>query len=174
MHAEELPAPLRRLAQDLARGGARRVGFVERRHSTLLRAPLESRGTLAFTPPDRLQRSVTAPRRETVTIEGETLTIDAGDGKPRTLRVDAYPALAGFVQSLRATLAGDLTGLQRHFSIAMQGGPAAWTLTLLPFDAALKEAVERIEMRGRAGEVDRIDIHERGGDRTELLLRPGA
>ena len=171
--ATPLPVPLQRLARDLARRGAQRVAFVERRYSSLTREPLESRGTLAFMPPDRLQRTTTAPRPETLTIQGDLLTIDSGDARPRTVRIDAYPALVGLVQSLRATLAGDLAGLQQHFSLAMQGGPQGWTLTLLPFDAALAQSVERIVLQGRAGEVERVEVFEPGGDRTELRLGAG-
>ena len=170
-----IPAPLQQLAQALAKQGARSTPFVERRFSSLLRAPIETRGTLSFTPPDRLERTITSPRRETVIIKGSSLTVQGDDGtRARTMRIDAHPALAAFADSLRATLAGDLDALQQHFSIEMRGTLAQWTLTLLPFDAAVKEAVQSVRITGQQADVRRVEVHEPGGDRTELSLGTGS
>lgn len=170
----EAPASLQQLAQALSKQGARSTPFVERRFSSLLRAPIETRGTLSFTPPDRLERTITSPRREVVTIQGSLLTMQADDSaRARTMRIDAHPALAAFADSLRATLAGDLDALQQHFSIEMRGSFGQWTLTLTPFDAAVKEAVQSVRISGQQADVRRVEVHEPGGDRTELSLGAG-
>jgi hypothetical protein len=178
-----LPSAVRATPADLAAlfkliGGKpeRRAQFVERRHSALTRTPLESRGRLLFRAPDRLEKLTLSPVRETVRIEGGSVTIEGlpvrGVPDRRSLQLADIPLLAALVESLRATLAGDLPRLQRHYSPSLSAAADGWTLTLTPIDPVLREAVTRVLLRGRADMVSLVEIIEAGGDRTEIAITP--
>ena len=170
--APDLAALLRRI------GGQpeRRAAFVERRYSALTRAPLESRGRLLFRAPDRLEKQTVTPVRETVRIEGGTVTIEGvpvrGVPDRRSVQLADIPLLAALVESLLATLAGDLARLQRHYQAALAHEGRGWALTLTPVEQALRDAITRVVLRGQGDAVTAVDIFESGGDRTELSITP--
>jgi hypothetical protein len=170
--APDLAALLRRI------GGQpeRRAAFVERRYSALTRAPLESRGRLLFRAPDRLEKQTVTPVRETVRIEGGTVTIEGAPvrGVPdrRSVQLADIPLLAALVESLLATLSGDLARLQRHYQAALTHDGRGWALTLTPVEPALRDAIMRVVLRGQGDAVTGVDIFESGGDRTELSITP--
>jgi hypothetical protein len=154
--------------------GERRRTFVERRYSVLFRNPPEARGTLYFKPPALLERDVTSPRRETVRIDAENVTLRTlgDDGKPveRKASLATYPQLAGLVSTIRATLAGDLATLRKMYFIEMKEPLPRWRIELAPVEEPVAGAVTAIVMSGTLGDVERIQFTETTGDRTELLL----
>lgn len=146
--------------------------YVETRHLALLDKPLESRGELAFTPPDRLEKRTVSPRAERVLVEGDRVTLERG-GKTLRMGLRDNPAVAILVESIRATLAGDLAGLTRAYSAALQGTRAKWKLTLRPLDPALATLVEHVEISGAEARVRTVEIFQADGDRSVLTIEPG-
>lgn len=170
-----------KLTQLFSELGARRerhAKFVERKFSALLKGPVESSGTLVFRAPDILEKRTVEPQRESVRIEGNTVTYEGapvrGSTQKRTFALSDAPQLAALVESLRATLAGDLPALRRHYEVSWNpsGSASGWQLTLVPNDRALRDAVAKIEMRGAGGEVNALDIVEASGDLTLLSITP--
>lgn len=165
---------IERLVAALAVPGERTAAFVERRHSVLFRNPPEVRGTLRFMPPGLLERDVSHPRRESVRIDGERVTVRTWgeDGQPNVQRLTlaAQPQLAALADTLRAILAGDFAALERRFVMRLAQPPPHWRLELAPRDDQMPLA--SIRLAGLAGEVERIEIVEASGDRTEILLTP--
>lgn len=177
--AEDELAPL------FAELGARRerhARFVERKFSALLKAPAESSGTLFFRAPDLLEKRTVEPQREMVRIEGNVVTYEGaakagpahkGDAQKRTFALSDAPILAALIESLRATLAGDLPALRRHYQVSTSPPSAqGWQLTLVPRDRALLDAVAKIVLRGAGSEVAMVEIVEAGGDLTLLQMTP--
>ena len=66
------------------------------------------------------------------------------------LRLEDYPQVVPFVESIRATLAGDRAALEHFFRIDFEGEPAHWTLLLVPRDATIRRKVARDPHRRRA------------------------
>jgi len=79
-------------------------------------------------------------------------------------------ALAALVESVRATLAGDLPALQHYFSIKLEGSPSHWTLTLTPSDNAMRRSVQSMRIDGGGNRVASIDVLESGGDRSVMVI----
>jgi outer membrane lipoprotein-sorting protein len=159
------------LMRTLAGVSASQASFVETRTSTLLKEPMVVEGTLGWRRPDRLVREVKAPYRETSVIEGATMKLTGRDGTSRTVPVpDGAPR--ALVEALRATLAGDLAQLERHFAVTVGGSSAQWTLTLAPKDPALGALIGRVDFAGRGAAIERIEVLEAGGDRTLTTLQP--
>jgi outer membrane lipoprotein-sorting protein len=150
--------------------------FTEQRFVHGLEGPLDSRGTLSFSAPDKLVRRTLSPRDETMAVEGNTLTLSRG-GRNRTLTLDSMPELLGLVEAMRGTLSGDGTTLQRYFRSTVSGSPGNWTLDLLPADSRLAAQVRSIRISGRASEVIGLEMEFVGGDRSVMSItpeRPGA
>ena len=137
----------------------------------LLDRPVESSGVLAFTPPDKLEKRTLLPRPENLIADREQVTLERG-GKRHTLRLRDNPQVAVVVESLRATLSGDLAALTRTYSVGLDGARARWRLVLRPLDSALEAIVTRIEVTGEEGRVRGVEIFQADGDRSVMTISP--
>jgi len=165
------PFALEALMARLAANGPGTVRFTEVKTSTLLRQPIESRGTLTYAAPSRLEKHTLAPRDERFMVDRETVVIESAARKERLeLRLADYPAIQAFVASIRGTLAGDLAALRRHYRVELEGGWPDWRLHLLPSDPQMAELVQKVVIGGAGGRVQRIEILEASGDRAVMTI----
>lgn len=160
---------LKSLMQQMAQVPASRARFVETRHIALLTQPLELKGSLSYERPNRLSKHVQSPFDELLSIDGDTLTL-VNTKKVATFSLREQPAAAALVESVRATLAGDLAQLERHYRLQFSGTRAAWRLRLVPREAQVKGAVEAIVLAGAGARLKRIEIAEAGGDRSVMTI----
>ena len=164
---------LRRVLAAVAAQPLAAAPFIERRLSALAATPLESRGTLSFNPAGLIEKQTTSPLRERVIISPETVTIDAGDGKPLTvIRLDAQGALTGYGLGLRALLSGNEKLLRQVFDTRMSGTFENWKVQLLPRDPALKRGIRHIMVSGSGARLRLIETSETGGDIIEMTIIP--
>jgi hypothetical protein len=160
-----------RLMQELAKVKTSKGRFVERRYLGILTAPLESSGTLLYVAPDRLEKRTLSPRVESVLLEGEQLTLESEQPKRRrSIRLEDYPAVGVFVESIRSTLAGDLAALKRLFDIALEGDERRWRMVLRPGEPKMQELVSEIRISGRGGTIGSIEFLEPNGDRSTMTI----
>lgn len=160
------------LMQALAAVPAAEARFTEVRRMQLLRVPLEVQGTLRYVRPDTLERRVQSPYEETIRIEGSRVTVDnPARGERRSYALASLPAAYALVESLRATLAGDLAALERHYHLKLAGGREAWTLSLTPRDPGIAAMLTQVRLQGSAASITRIEFDEAAGDRTTMTLR---
>jgi outer membrane lipoprotein-sorting protein len=159
------------LMQSLAqnRGGTAR--YVERKYLAVLDAPVESSGELVYRAPDRLERHAFAPRRESMILDGNALTLTRESG---SLQLDLrdYPDAAALIESIRSTLAGDREALARSYRLGLSGSREAWTLDLSPSDARLTELVLRIRIEGQDNRIARVEVLQADGDRSVMHITP--
>ena len=149
-----------------------RVAFEETKYVSTLTAPLVRLGTLRYVRPDRLEMHVETPYFERMDIVGDLLTIETKRGV-RQVNLAEEPGPRAWVASIRATLAGDRNTLARHFAFQLSGQDARWTLTLKPLDPALAGFIWRVTIEGEQAQLMRIEVDERMGDRTVLVVQPG-
>lgn len=161
------------LMATLAANTGGRATFVERKYLAILDAPLVSRGELVYVAPARLERHTVSPRAESVVLDGEVLTIRR-EGRSQQLRLSDYPEVAAFIDSIRATLAGDRRALERSWQLSVSGRPEHWTLHLLPSDPKLATLIVRIRAEGRDGELRSIEILQADGDRSLMQIERSA
>ena len=161
------------LMRQMAAVGERHGSFVETKEMALLNGPIVRRGTLDYTRPDRLSMRVETPYFERVDVVGDQVTLERRTGVTR-VALAAQPQLAAWIDSLRATLAGDGATLERHFEVRVDGTDADWRLSLVPRDAALRAIIERVDVAGRGADVTRFAIDEAKGDRTRIVIAPRA
>ena len=145
--------------------------FTEQRHVKGLDAPLSSSGTLSFAAPDRFTRQTTAPRSESMVVEGNIVTLTR-NGRTRSLALDASPEMEAIVEAVRGTLTGNAASLQQHFNLAVAGTPEQWTLELKPATPRLAVMLDSVRIAGRRGELRTVEMRLADGDRSLMQIEP--
>ena len=162
---------LHALMQGMAQVPASSSSFVETRHIALLSRPLELKGSLTYERPNRLSKHVQSPFDELLSVDGEAATlVNKTKGEQRFVSLREQPAIGTLVASVRATLAGDLPQLQRHYRIEFSGPREAWHLRLVPRDARVRGIVDTITLTGTATHLKQIEIVETTGDRSVMTI----
>ena len=110
----DLMASLAEVRSDKAR-------FVEKGFVNLLKEPVESSGTLSYERPDKVEKRTEKPRSESLRVEGDKLTLTQADGTVRSVSLSSMPEVEAYVESIRATLAGDLPALRHFYNVALEG-----------------------------------------------------
>ena len=145
--------------------------FVERKYLKVLKAPLELSGTLTYVRPGLLEKRTLKPKPETLIVADNKLTLENPARKDtRVLKLQDYPVLWGFVESIRATLGGDVKSLERFYRVELEGGPARWQLYLTPRDRKMNEVISLVRIDGSHARVDTIEVQEARGDRSVMKI----
>jgi hypothetical protein len=147
----------------------RHATFTERYSTHVLDRPVEASGELLYDAPDHLEKRTLKPRPERLALDGTTLTLERR-GRTRTTTLAATPEAAPYIDSVRATLAGDQAGLERVFRIEFSGTRAAWTLALAPRAAADVARVREIRIDGGEDRIRTIRIALANGDESLMTL----
>jgi hypothetical protein len=156
--AEGAGAPgwnLDRLMSTLARNKSGRATFVETKYLSIAAQPVESSGELVFV------------------VDGDKLTIERNQRK-MTLPLGQYPELSAFIDSIRATLAGNRFALEQVYKVAITGRGEDWTLTLTPLDARMLKAVSTITLDGTRDRLRSVAIQQADGDHSVMRLKDTA
>jgi outer membrane lipoprotein-sorting protein len=162
---------LAQLMQDLRQVKAARGRFVERRYLAILDTPLESSGTLVYVAPGRLEKHMLLPRQESLILDGDTLLIENKEtGQRRRVVLQEQPVVWAFVESIRATLAGDLQTLNRFYEVSLEGDASRWRLRLKPMEPRMREVAREIRVSGNGTWVGVIEILDAGGDRSVMTI----
>lgn len=159
------------LLRDLAQTRSGRASFVEKKSIAMLEKPLESSGELRYDAPDRLEKRTLKPKPETMVLDHGILSIERGRQK-HELQLQDYPELAVFIDSIRATLAGERQALERNYRLSLEGSRQNWTLQLLPSDEKMQAVVKRIRIAGVRDAVKRIEITQADGDSSVMVVEP--
>ena len=159
------------LMQGLAQNKSGRASFVETKYIALLDQPVESSGELLYTAPDRLEKRTLKPKPESLLIENGSLTVERGKRR-MVLRLQDYPELVAFTESIRGTLAGDTVALKRIYNLELEGSQERWTLTLRPIETRMMNVVQHIRIGGSRADVNSIEIEQADKDRSVMLIAP--
>jgi outer membrane lipoprotein-sorting protein len=169
--APEASWGVEQLMQRLAQAKSARATFVERKHLRILNTPLESSGTLVYTAPGYLEKHTLKPKPESLVLEKDTLTFeDKTRNRRRTLRLQEYPVIWAFVESIRSTLAGDLQSLNRFYRVGLEGSELDWRLVLDPREPDIQRMVNQIRISGGRTSIRSIEIVEAEGDRSVMTI----
>jgi Outer membrane lipoprotein carrier protein LolA-like len=160
---------LDRLMALLAQRTHGHVSFVEEDHLAVLDRPVRSSGELLYDRPDRLEKRTLAPHAASLILQHGSVTIESR-GRKHVLVLRDYPQIAPFVESLRATLAGDRHALEQIFQVTFEGVLDRWTLTLVPLDAKLQGVVQQIRIEGARDELQSVSISQADGDSSVMTI----
>jgi hypothetical protein len=147
-----------------------RVEFVEQHFLAVLKHPVESSGELRYDAPDHLEKRTELPRPENLVLSGGVLTVERGEHR-RVLDLQRYPQIQPFVESIRATLAGDRAALERLFHVEFAGSVQRWSIGLVPLDHRLAKIVKQVQIDGSRDQLLHVEIRQADGDRSLMTLR---
>ena len=157
------------LMRTLAQHAGGRAAFVERKYLAVLDRPIESSGELVFTPPRHMEKRTLKPKPEVLVIDADNLSVER-EGRSYSALLSQYPEVAALIDSVRATLAGDLGALRSQYRVELDGSAAHWTLTLLPSDTRVAALVLRIRIAGSGDAVRSVEILQADGDRSLMNI----
>jgi outer membrane lipoprotein-sorting protein len=146
--------------------------FVELRYVQLLNQAQRSSGRLVYVAPDRLEKDTTEPTPERLTIIGDHLTIERPGQQTRQFSLRDSSGIGGLIESIRATLAGDLNALNSYFITELDGTANSWVLSLVPKELRLRQMVTAIRIKGSGIAIREIETLEADGDRTDIVVSP--
>ena len=145
------------------------VTFVEKKYIALLERPVESSGELLYDAPDRLEKKTLQPKPESLVLEGGRVSAQRGRHH-YALDLKQYPQVVPFIESIRATLAGDRAALEQVFKVDFTGSFDHWMLGLVPRDPKLARTVKEIQIEGEKDLIHSVEIREADGDRSLLTI----
>lgn len=160
---------LDRLMSTLARNKSGRATFTETKYLSIAEQPVESSGELVFIAPDHLEKHMLRPKPEHMVIDGDKLTIERNQRKV-TMPLTQYPELSAFIESIRATLAGNRFALEAVYTVAIAGRGDDWTLTLTPIDARMRKVVSTVTLDGTRDMLRTVTIRQADGDHSLMRL----
>jgi hypothetical protein len=143
--------------------------FVERKYVRILDSPVESNGELIFIAPAHLEKNTKSPRAESMTIDGNKVSIERGSFK-RTMSLDDLADMASLVQSLTATFRGDQAGIEQYFTWVLTGTLKKWQLVLKPKSIKLFVRIREISFKGENDFVQTVETTLTDGDSSLMTL----
>ncbi len=143
--------------------------FREIKTLKLLDAPLETKGTLYFAPPDRLARVTREPAETRLVLDGGTMRFaDAAGGRETDL--SSNPVARAFAENLIVLWRGDRAALEKIYSLDFHADGSRWQLSLVPKGAPLDRFLRSITLRGDGKVMREMEVVETDGDRTQTLF----
>jgi outer membrane lipoprotein-sorting protein len=160
--------PLEQVQAQLESHEVVRAQFVQRKQLAGITRPLESAGSFLQWRDRGVVWNTVRPFASSIVITRDAVRVSQG-GKPYTLQGDAArePTVRIVNEILFAVLAGDVAQLARRFDIAATLHGQAWTLHLMPRDAAVQLAFTSIDVDGDRF-VRAVRLQEANGDRTSI------
>jgi hypothetical protein len=158
------------LMHTLSQNQPQQATFVEKRYLSVLNQPLESSGELTFIPPNRLEKRTLKPKPESLIVDGDVLIVEQSNRRHLRVNLRERPDISAFVESIRATLAGDQPALEKVYSIELSGTADKWRLSLVPRRQEMVRIVSRIQIAGSQGDLATIEFDFADGDRSEMVV----
>lgn len=161
---------LDQLMRGLAEIKSATTSYTEDQFIGIATRPLRSSGELVYVAPNRLEKNTTAPSPQSIVIDGDKLTLRQGRGRSRTMNLSDHPEIGAFIESIRSTLSGDVTTLNRYYQVALMGDADHWQLTLEPSDETVSKFVKVVRIDGSQYELNSVEIVHTDGDRSAMTM----
>jgi hypothetical protein len=143
--------------------------FREIKTLKLLDSPLETRGTLYFSPPDRLARVTREPAETRLVLDGGHMRFqDAAGGKDVDLSTN--PVARAFAENLIVLWRGDRAALEKIYTLDFRADGSRWQLGLAPRHSPLDQFLRQITLKGDGAVMQEMEVVESDGDKTQTLF----
>jgi len=145
------------------------VDFSEEKHAFFLDEPLKSSGYIEFLAPNKLNKYILKPEKNSQKITGNILEIKNPD-KTHIVDLNDHPEFSVLLRSIISVLAGDLVSLKKDFKIIFTNNDSTWSLLLAPHDSYIAGYIESIKMFGNKNKLSKIIVTEANNDHSITLL----
>ena len=167
-------APAPGLAESLLAGMAKTppasTPFVLVSYRGVLDRPLVVSGTLRWLGGDKMERDIDEPFRETATIADGNITVQRGNGEAQRMPLARAPQAGAMLAGFRALLGGDVSALQKDFTLSAEGGTAHWVITLTPRTDSIRRQLTSLVIDGRGHEPRCLTMTDANGDSSITLV----
>jgi len=143
--------------------------FREVKLLALLDAPLETRGTLYFVPPDKLARVTRAPAPTRLLLTGDHMRFEDEAGAS-DIDLSQNPVARQFAHNLIVLWRGDRPALEALYRLDFSAEGARWKLGLAPKSAPLDAFISAIRIAGEGPVIRDMELVETDGDRTHTVF----
>jgi len=143
--------------------------FREIKTLKLLDAPLETRGTIYYAPPDRLARVTREPAETRLVLDGNRMRFQDAAGA-RDVDLADSPVARAFADNLIVLWRGDKAALEKIYTLDFHADGPRWQLALAPRHAPLDRFVRTINLKGDGPAMREMEVVETDGDRTQTLF----
>jgi hypothetical protein len=144
--------------------------FVLVSYRGVLDRPLVVSGNLRWLGGDHMQRDIDKPFKETATIADGTITVQRGSGAAQQMPLARAPQAGAMLAGFRALLGGDVSALQKDFTLSAQGSTAHWVIRLTPRTDAIKRQLTSLVIDGRDHEPRCLTMTDANGDSSITLV----
>ena len=162
---------IQQLMQSLAKAKPHHARFTEKKYFALLDEPVESSGELFFVAPDQLEKRTLLPQAETLLVNGNKILIERSN-KTYSFTTQNLPELGVLINSIRGTLAGNQSALERSFQLKLTGNNDGWKLQLTPTNEKIQKLIKYIHIAGHQSQIESIEVFQFDGDRSYMLIQP--
>jgi outer membrane lipoprotein-sorting protein len=170
MTDQQLDAVLAEIKQRWEHIRSMRIQYVQAKYLTVFTERIETRSVCLFQPPDRVRFEMVSPYRSCTIVNGESVVkFERDGGSWRKLKPANSDALRGVIQQIAAWLRGDFDATRKIWRVQAAAGDHV-AVTLLPRDDAVRETIDRVELRleDEPWRVVRVTVREPNGDYTTL------
>ncbi|HJN76102.1 MAG TPA: outer membrane lipoprotein carrier protein LolA [Myxococcota bacterium] len=169
--AAELPADAVTTWDALNRPGTLQADFTQIRTSSLLKEPLETKGRLVFSRPQKMAWTTTAPLSSTFVVDGTKVGMSYPDlGVREEIDLGTNAEVASLVTSMMVWLGGDLDQVQQDYTLTWTPGPPT-TALLEPKDERLRSIISTLELHiDTTPQISEVVITEPDGDTVRIAF----
>lgn len=157
------------LMTQLSHVHAASASFTETKSMALLTTKLQSTGTLTYVAPDYVRKTTLTPAPQDFILQSNGITLIVA-GETRHFMLSQAPQLAGLVDAVRATLAGDLPALQNYYELSLSGDMGHWQLLLRPHDPSTLKLMAWMSVQGQGNKITEIDNADSEGGVTRMQV----
>jgi hypothetical protein len=145
--------------------------YTEEKHYEMMDLPMIQQGVLRYESPEKLawERGDNGQGRYEI---HENQLITRRHDKVEIISLESMPALRAFIESFRATLAGNEQRLRQYYVVTFSGMVESWKLQLQPRDRTMRRFIDQIIIQGEKDQLRMIEIYEMNGDWSRMKLEP--
>ena len=128
------------LMNELAKHKGGKAKFVEKKTISLLDKPVVSTGEMSYIAPAYLEKRTLTPKPEILILDKDMLSIER-DKQKLSINLSNQPEALAFIDSIRGTLTGNRSALEKNYGLYLSGTADKWVLTLLPSEQKIAALV---------------------------------
>src|SRR5258708_25958173 len=146
------------------------ANFVEEKTLHILSHPLQSKGTILFSPQQGVYRVIQEPLHQELLITHSQFVQKDAQGTVQRMSVRGQPPAQAFVDVFLSFFAGDRRAREKTFDRVFAGSDSDWKIELIPHrKSPAAKALRKIILEGRGGVLDAMTLTETNGDKTYTL-----